>query len=226
VVDGHNQTGDAASHVSSSHQDVEAWHGRDTTLDVKVGPLLNYRRMEDGEWFGSVLVVTQGGSGQVESEEVPELRLRTAGIAKKPAQDHGNSSHHNGETNGKKSQNEYDSSAYETRGVVENSGSSKESTVKGTKLYSDSRNTFWRFDLAVQMQDEEIKCEYSIPSLKMKGKKSDRQSFFVPASHDSMRIMFHSCNGFSVGTDEEAWSGAALWNDVQRVHALRPFHVM
>lgn len=38
--------------------------------------------------------------------------------------------------------------------------------------------------------------------------------------------MFHSCNGFSVGTDEEAWSGPALWNDVMRRHAEVPFHVM
>ncbi|EHK99489.1 hypothetical protein M7I_4647 [Glarea lozoyensis 74030] len=38
--------------------------------------------------------------------------------------------------------------------------------------------------------------------------------------------MFHSCNGFSVGTDEEAYSGACLWNDVGRVHAKTPFHVM
>lgn len=38
--------------------------------------------------------------------------------------------------------------------------------------------------------------------------------------------MFHSCNGFSVGTDEEAWSGPALWNDVMRRHSEVPFHVM
>jgi hypothetical protein len=38
--------------------------------------------------------------------------------------------------------------------------------------------------------------------------------------------MFHSCNGFSVGTDEEAWSGPALWNDVARKHREIPFHVM
>ena len=77
------------------------------------------------------------------------------------------------------------------------------------------------------MREEEIKCEYSIPDLQfIKGKKTDKQSFFIPAISDSMRIMFHSCNGFSVGTDEEAWSGAALWNDVQRIHAQKPFHVM
>lgn len=39
-------------------------------------------------------------------------------------------------------------------------------------------------------------------------------------------VMFHSCNGFSVGTDEDAWSGPALWNDVMRRHAEVPFHVM
>ena len=41
-----------------------------------------------------------------------------------------------------------------------------------------------------------------------------------------MSIMFHSCNGFSVGTDEEAWCGPALWNDVLRRHEENPIHVM
>lgn len=48
----------------------------------------------------------------------------------------------------------------------------------------------------------------------------------VPAAQDSMRIMFHSCNGFSVGTDEDFWSGPALWNDVLRTHDQKAFHVM
>jgi hypothetical protein len=38
--------------------------------------------------------------------------------------------------------------------------------------------------------------------------------------------MFHSCNGFSVGTDLDIWKGPELWNDVLRVHEQRPFHVM
>ena len=77
------------------------------------------------------------------------------------------------------------------------------------------------------MQEMEIKCDYAIPGLTFtQGIKNDKNSFFIPAISDSMRIMFHSCNGFSVGTDEEAWSGPALWNDVQRVHRAAPFHVM
>jgi hypothetical protein len=38
--------------------------------------------------------------------------------------------------------------------------------------------------------------------------------------------MFHSCNGFSVGTDEEAYSGTPLWSDVLRQHEEKPIHVM
>ena len=77
------------------------------------------------------------------------------------------------------------------------------------------------------MQQEEIQCEYTISDVKFTtAKKKDTQNFFIPAITESMRIMFHSCNGFSVGTDEEAYSGACLWNDVGRVHAKTPFHVM
>jgi hypothetical protein len=231
----------------------DAWHGRDTTLDVKCGPLLNYRRMENKTWFGSVLVVTDGGSGAAESPDTPTLHLRIDGDAQRGPEDHTNiglvknndqsevareeeerrdehddndhSQPYKKEENDKKSEH-FSREAYQQNGVVEGTGSRGESTVEGVKLYSDSRNTFWRFNLEVPMRDTEIRCSYSIPDLKLKGKKTDKQSFYIPAIHDSMRIMFHSCNGFSVGTDEEAWSGAALWNDVYRIHAQKPFHVM
>jgi len=253
VSDGH-PNGNAKSQNADLHKDEpDAWHGRDTTLDVKCGPLLNYRRMENKTWYGSVLVVTDGGSGATESPDVPVLHLRIDGDAKKGSDDHAHvgriknnntsevqieeqarqenddyndhSQPYRKEDNDNKSEH-YDSTAYEQNTVVENTGSHGSDKIEGTKLYSDSRNTFWRFNLEVPMRDTEIKCSYSIPSLKMRGKKTDKQSFFIPAVHDSMRIMFHSCNGFSVGTDEEAWSGAALWNDVYRVHAQKPFHVM
>ncbi|KAK4648642.1 uncharacterized protein QC761_112010 [Podospora bellae-mahoneyi] len=99
--------------------------------------------------------------------------------------------------------------------------------VEGVCLYSDPRNTFWRFDLAVEMGGKETKWEYELPGLRYKSQSKPRvNTFFVPAITESMRIMFHSCNGFSVGTDEEAYSGACLWNDVMRKHQERPFHVM
>lgn len=99
--------------------------------------------------------------------------------------------------------------------------------IEGTCLYSDVRNTFWRFDLQVAMGRTETRWEYALPDLRFHSRSKPRiNSFWVPAVTESMRIMFHSCNGFSVGTDEEAWSGAALWNDVMRRHEYAPFHVM
>lgn len=106
-------------------------------------------------------------------------------------------------------------------------GKGEATACKPTCLLSDSRNTFWRFELVARMEEVEMKWEYELPELRWTSKTKPRVNcFFVPAVTESMRIMFHSCNGFSVGTDEEAWSGAALWNDVMRKHGEAPFHVM
>lgn len=99
--------------------------------------------------------------------------------------------------------------------------------VQGICLYSDPRNTFWRFNLEVVMEDAETQWEYEVPGLRFASSTKPKvNSFFVPAVTESMRIMFHSCNGFSVGTDEEAFNGPCLWNDVLRRHQEAPFHVM
>lgn len=45
--------------------------------DVVCGPLLNYRHMNRGDWFGSVLIVVKGGGGQVLHR--PSLPLRRHG---------------------------------------------------------------------------------------------------------------------------------------------------
>lgn len=165
--------------------------------DVVVGPLLNYRRMEGDRWFGSVLVVVKGG-GKTQPFQ-PMLVLGPSGRQDDAA--------------------DGQQLAANTSGTVE---------IQGVCLYSDPRNTFWRFDLGVDVQDIETKWEYSLPGLRhsSRAKRRDFWNFYVPAKTESFRIMFHSCNGFSVGTDEEAFSGPALWNDVNRCHAETPFHVM
>lgn len=171
--------------------------------DVACGPLLNYRRMEGNRWLGSVLVVVKGG-GKTQPFE-PTLVLRPAGSQVGDAQ--------NGEL----------------VDLTASQGDSAADTVgtKGLCLYSDPRNTFWRFDVAVDVQDVESRWEYTLPGLRFGSKKKpQRNVFHVPARTASFRIMFHSCNGFSVGTDEKAWCGPVLWNDVLRRHAEAPFHVM
>ncbi|KAF2263309.1 hypothetical protein CC78DRAFT_283617 [Lojkania enalia] len=98
----------------------------------------------------------------------------------------------------------------------------------GEKLYEDTNKAFWRFTIDLPFQQYEARWEYKIKGLTYvdEAKSQKPQIFVVPSITQSMRILFHSCNGFSVGTDIDAWSGPALWNDVLRMHAQKPFHVM
>lgn len=82
-------------------------------------------------------------------------------------------------------------------------------TVEGLKLYSDPFKTFWRFTLRLPLTETEAKWQYAIENMHFLTKVSEHSSrqFVVPAVSESMRIMFHSCNGFSVGTDEDFWTG-------------------
>ncbi|KAJ4350724.1 hypothetical protein N0V95_004511 [Ascochyta clinopodiicola] len=100
--------------------------------------------------------------------------------------------------------------------------------IAGEKLYEDPKRAFWRFIVDVPFQQFEARWQYEFQNLVYvdRSKAEKPQHFAVPSIHQSMRIMFHSCNGFSVGTDVDAWSGPALWNDVLRMHEQRPFHVM
>ncbi|KAJ9493967.1 hypothetical protein H2202_010514 [Exophiala xenobiotica] len=106
--------------------------------------------------------------------------------------------------------------------------SSAKQTIEGLKLYSDPDKSFWRFSIRLPLVEAEAKWQYSIPHMRFLSdvSKEPSREFIVPSATESMRIMFHSCNGFSVGTDEDFWSGPALWNDVLRIHQQRPFHVM
>jgi hypothetical protein len=196
------------------------------TTEVLCGPLLNYRRMENETWFGSVLVVTRGGG--LGDCLVPELKLKIGGA--QTSGPIGNDAQGARDVNPTNFEDPASQSYLAQGGALPTVGSSsghEETTVKGTRLYSDPVRTFWRFDLQVPMQQAELRCEYSLPGLVFsRGTKTGSQNFFIPAISESMRIMFHSCNGFSVGTDEAAWSGPALWNDVVRVHAKTPFHIM
>ncbi|KAI1874381.1 hypothetical protein JX265_004589 [Neoarthrinium moseri] len=176
--------------------------------EVVCGPLLNYRRQEGNVWYGSVLIVTKGG-GKTQSFQ-PTLHIGRVEVADQQQGLVGEGAAANGVSQG--------NGAVESRHGAE---------VQGNCLYSDPRNTFWQFHLRCDMLDTETKWAYSISDVRYKSSTQPVTNyFFIPATTESMRIMFHSCNGFSVGTDEEAWSGPALWNDVLRRHAEAPFHVM
>ena len=197
--------GTAQDQPADGRGEAEAPDGK----EIVCGPLLNYRRMDEDRWHGSVLIVVKGGGQEVLHQ--PSLALRRVGEARQLASaiaDGANGT--NGASNG-----------------ASNGAASRGTRFESQRLYSDKRNTFWAFDIHVPLEPNEIKYEYEVPGMRFSGKYKPRvNSFFVPAANESMRIMFHSCNGFSVGTDEEAFSGAPLWNEVMRKHERAPFHVM
>ncbi|EEA20129.1 hypothetical protein TMatcc_000103 [Talaromyces marneffei ATCC 18224] len=102
----------------------------------------------------------------------------------------------------------------------ENSGLYEE--VQGFRLYSDPARdvTFWRFNIEVELGDKQERIAYRI-------NEGPAIGFWVPAKGQSMNIMFHSCNGFSLSVDRNKFSGPdPLWRDVLNEHQTRPFHVM
>ena len=244
----HNGTSTGKS-MATQHDGTHGGYntaGSENTLEVKCGPLLNYRRMENETWFGSVLIVTRGG-GSGESLTTPELTLKINGSGH-PAEASSTAGQSLGASiNGAGKENygvvngiDYGSFQDPTSSTQTTSNGTNGNTaateigkgswevkISGTRLYSDPANTFWRFNLEVPMQQTEIQCEYAISGAEFThAKRGAKQRFYVPAITESMRIMFHSCNGFSVGTDEAAWSGPCLVRMTGSLILPYPLHVL
>ena len=200
-------------------------------LEVLCGPLLNYKGLKNPDseaptWCGSVLVVAKPGTFQ------PTLYLRQCEGASSPEAE----TNDHVETNGEVESNQEagtngHADAFNNTYVNETSNGINipGRPFTATKLYSDLYKTFWAFAIDLELSAEEARWEYSIPNSSFtytSFSTKHTQSFFVPASTQSMRMMFHSCNGFSIGTDIDSYCGPALWNDVIRMHERKPFHVM
>ena len=182
-------------------------------LEVLCGPLLNYKGMSNAAstsalWHGSVLIVSKPG------QHPKDLTFRYRGPYSKKAPIEIVSGKSNNVPLSK----------------ISDPNFPLESSAAGLKLYEDPAKAFWRFNLNLPLRDHEACWEYSIANTRLPSAgnawKSSSRTFVVPSYLQSMRIMFHSCNGFSIGTDEDVWSGPALWNDVLRLHQQKPFHVM
>ncbi|ROW07886.1 hypothetical protein VMCG_03607 [Cytospora schulzeri] len=92
--------------------------------------------------------------------------------------------------------------------------------VRGYRLHAERGYTFWRFSIEVELRDKEQRIAYRI-------NRGPATGFWVPAKGQSMNIMFHSCNGFSLSVDPDQLSGPdPMWRDVLNSHQSRPFHVM
>ena len=92
--------------------------------------------------------------------------------------------------------------------------------VKAHRLHTERGLTFWRFNLEIELGPQQARIAYRI-------NKGPAIGFWVPASGETMNIMFHSCNGFSLAVEPDNFSGPdPLWRDVMNRHQYRPFHVM
>lgn len=92
--------------------------------------------------------------------------------------------------------------------------------VEGLKLFAKRGVTFWRFNIEVQLSDLESRVAYRINN-------GPLIFFWVPARGQTMNIMFHSCNGFSLSVNPDDFCGPdPLWKDVLNKHKTKPFHVM
>ena len=92
--------------------------------------------------------------------------------------------------------------------------------VEAARLHAERGVTFWRFNLEIELGSEQARVAYRI-------NRGPAIGFWVPARGQTMNMMFHSCNGFSLSVDPNHFSGPdPLWRDVLNNHQTRPFHVM
>ena len=154
--------------------------GSKNQLEVMCGPLLNYKGMSEDDSGMSWI-----GSVLIivkPRQQIPRLELRRLGAV---------ADVNGAEVNDRASRN------------------AKSETVEGLCLYADPTKAFWRFTLRIPLADVETRWQYTIPHIHFLSEVSTNPSrdFVIPSASQSMRLMFHSCNGFSVGTDENFWSG-------------------
>ena len=99
--------------------------------------------------------------------------------------------------------------------------------VEGVLLHSEKSKIFWRFEISVKMGPIDSRWEYKIANAYfLHPERGLAHSFVVPSYHESMRVMFNSCNGLCDGAEEGEWNHLSLCKDVLRRHAERSFHVM
>ncbi|KAL9088102.1 MAG: hypothetical protein Q9159_003300 [Coniocarpon cinnabarinum] len=199
-------------------------------IETLCGPLLNYKRMSDGgtpsaRWYGSVLIVTKPGQRDPKLilRPIQDRQQRPSTIQRPP-------SAFDNFVDAPETSQPGPISPPQPQGSFAQEEPDQATQFHAEKLYEDPNVEFWRFNIDLPLAPTACQWQYHIPRVEYSSGASAEhlatRVFHVPAYTESMRIMFHSCNGFSVGTDEDAWSGCALWNDVMRQHAENPIHVM
>ncbi|UKZ48827.1 hypothetical protein TrVGV298_003061 [Trichoderma virens] len=118
--------------------------------------------------------------------------------------------------------NDYPGSFASRRGRVDIDGEKmqKYKDVRGFRLHAEQGCTFWRFNVEVELREQQQRIAYRI-------NRGPAMAFWVPARGQTMNMMFYTCNGFSLTVNSNEMSGPdPMWRDVLNSHQTQPFHVM
>ncbi|TVY18357.1 Uncharacterized protein LARI1_G004436 [Lachnellula arida] len=100
----------------------------------------------------------------------------------------------------------------------EKAGKYKE--VRGFRLHTEHGVTFWRFNIEIELRENQQRIAYRI-------NRGPATGFWVPPRGQPMNIMFQSCNGFSSDVNPNDFCGPdPMWRDVLNTHQTQPIHVM
>ncbi|PTB40688.1 hypothetical protein M441DRAFT_27244 [Trichoderma asperellum CBS 433.97] len=92
--------------------------------------------------------------------------------------------------------------------------------VRGFRLHAEQGCTFWRFNIEVELREQQQRIAYRI-------NRGPAMAFWVPGRGQAMNMMFYSCNGFSISVNPHEMSGPdPMWRDVLNSHQTQPFHAM
>lgn len=208
--------------VKFTTTDVNAFN---PPLYLSCGPLLRFSGLTHGHWRGSILIVTDDAKSSYTTtpevtlskttklvRELKKLSRTGKPFAIKPTNEILRGMDYSRHEGGLfQVLQTYEKHPHEEQQGQENEEYISKTTAR--QIHAERGVTFWRFDLSIPQSTTQIQICYRINSSPCP------QYFWIPGRAQNMHVMFHSCNGFSLGVDTGVYSGPdPLWRDVLRTH--------
>ncbi|KAJ7738523.1 hypothetical protein DFH07DRAFT_84470 [Mycena maculata] len=199
-------------------------------LQFMVGPLLRYDTVEDGVWYGAVMIVTADSGSVYEPHPILSYEWDPDKFANKQKTQPQNGKSfdlgfhpadpHPTALNGLSNDN----------GDAAHGPNTRTEQVPAHEIWvyagHTGTSTFWRFSIEIPLGPTEMAISYSI-------NKGQPMVFHVPGKDQNMRWATYSCNGFSAGVNPDDFRGPGfntgydpVWTDLLAKHAEEPFHAL
>ncbi|KAJ7940795.1 hypothetical protein B0H13DRAFT_1939963 [Mycena leptocephala] len=202
-------------------------------LQFMVGPLLRYDTVEEGVWYGAVMIVTADSGSVYEPHPIltfewdPDLERKMQPKMHKehPSFDLGP---HPADPN--HTLNGLPLDPINGNGNATHGPNFRREQVPAHEIWvyagHAGTSTFWRFALEIPLGPTEMAITYYINN-------GQPLVFHVPGLNQNMRWAAYSCNGFSAGVNPDDFRGPGynsgydpVWMDLLSKHAEEPFHVL